>query len=182
MSWMTTVQSFIIMRWKPYDISSIHLDRLKNPWTLQTAHKSCWNWSLVSSKCNFKFPRYFPQRTWKQATSYLTVGLLLDLLFNLRDGCDVFLRNIRFSPNYIALQPTRPHSNWSKIFNQVLYSSFSNAGMVMWDFVMDKSGAGAGFLRELRFPLPIYISYASPQSSSLSPEAGIIGQEWTQCQ
>jgi hypothetical protein len=23
----------------------------------------------------------------------------------------------------------------------------------MWDFVMDKSGAGAGFLRELRFPL-----------------------------
>jgi hypothetical protein len=24
-----------------------------------------------------------------------------------------------------------------------------------WDFVMDKSGAGAGFLRELRFPLPI---------------------------
>jgi hypothetical protein len=27
----------------------------------------------------------------------------------------------------------------------------------MWDFVMDKSGAGAGFLRELRFLLPIYI-------------------------
>jgi hypothetical protein len=24
----------------------------------------------------------------------------------------------------------------------------------MWDFVMDKSGAGAGFLRVLRFPLP----------------------------
>jgi hypothetical protein len=37
---------------------------------------------------------------------------------------------------------------------------------------MDKSGAGAGFLRELRFPLPIYIPSASPQSSSLSPEAG----------
>jgi hypothetical protein len=32
----------------------------------------------------------------------------------------------------------------------------------MWDFVMDKSGAGAGFLRELRFPLPIYIPSASP--------------------
>jgi hypothetical protein len=28
----------------------------------------------------------------------------------------------------------------------------------MWDFVMDKSGAG--FLRELRFPLPIYIPSA----------------------
>jgi hypothetical protein len=40
--------------------------------------------------------------------------------------------------------------------------------------VMDKSGAGAGFLRELRFPLPIYIPSASPQSSSLSPEAGTI--------
>jgi hypothetical protein len=51
----------------------------------------------------------------------------------------------------------------------------------MWrDFVMDKSGAGASFLRELRFPLPIYIPSASPQSS-LSSEAGTIGQEWPQC-
>jgi hypothetical protein len=47
---------------------------------------------------------------------------------------------------------------------------------------MDKSGAGAGFLRELRFPLPICIPSASPQSSSLSPEAGTIGQEWPQYQ
>jgi hypothetical protein len=46
----------------------------------------------------------------------------------------------------------------------------------MWDFVMDKSSAGAGFLRELRFPLPIYIPSCSPQSSSLSPEAGTIGR------
>jgi hypothetical protein len=46
----------------------------------------------------------------------------------------------------------------------------------MWDFVMDKSVARAGFLRELRFPLPIYIPSASPQSSSLSPEAGTIGR------
>jgi hypothetical protein len=46
---------------------------------------------------------------------------------------------------------------------------------------MDKSGAGAGFLRELRFPLLIYIPSASPQSSSLSPKAGTIGQEWPQC-
>jgi hypothetical protein len=52
----------------------------------------------------------------------------------------------------------------------------------MWDFVIDRSGAGAGFLRELRFPLPIYIPFASPQSSSLSPEAGTVGQEWPQCQ
>jgi hypothetical protein len=44
----------------------------------------------------------------------------------------------------------------------------------MWDYVMDKSGAGAGFLRKLRVPLPIYIPSASPQSSSLSPEAGTI--------
>jgi hypothetical protein len=28
----------------------------------------------------------------------------------------------------------------------------SNTGLVMWDFVMDKSGAGAGFLRVLLFP------------------------------
>jgi hypothetical protein len=52
----------------------------------------------------------------------------------------------------------------------------------MWDFVMDESGIGAGFLQELRFPLPIYIPSAYPQLSSLSPEAGKIGQEWLQCQ
>jgi hypothetical protein len=34
----------------------------------------------------------------------------------------------------------------------------SNPGLVMWDFVMDKSGAGAGFLRERQFPLPICFS------------------------
>jgi hypothetical protein len=32
------------------------------------------------------------------------------------------------------------------------------------------------------FPLPIYIASPSPQSSSLSPEAGTIGQEWPECQ
>jgi hypothetical protein len=52
----------------------------------------------------------------------------------------------------------------------------------MWDFVMDKSGARAGFLREFQFPLPIYIPSASPPSSSISPEAGTIGQEWPKCQ
>jgi hypothetical protein len=51
----------------------------------------------------------------------------------------------------------------------------SYLGLVMWDFVMDKSGAAARFLRELRFPLPIYIPSASPHSSSLSLEAGTIG-------
>jgi hypothetical protein len=57
------------------------------------------------------------------------------------------------------------------------------SGLVMWDFVMDKSGAGAGFLRELRVsPAPIYITSASPHSSSLSPEAGTRGQEGPQCQ
>jgi hypothetical protein len=45
-----------------------------------------------------------------------------------------------------------------------------------------QSGTGAGFLRVLRFPLPIFIPSASPQSYSLSPEAGTIGQEWPQYQ
>jgi hypothetical protein len=58
----------------------------------------------------------------------------------------------------------------------------SNPGLVMWDFMMDKSGAVGGFLRELRFLQPIYIPSASPQSSSLSPEAVTIGQEWPQLQ
>jgi hypothetical protein len=38
----------------------------------------------------------------------------------------------------------------------------SNPGLVMWDFVVDKSGAGPGFLQELPFPLPIYIPSGSP--------------------
>jgi hypothetical protein len=33
-------------------------------------------------------------------------------------------------------------------------------------FVVDKSGPGAGFLRELRFPLPIFIPPIAPQSPS----------------
>jgi hypothetical protein len=36
----------------------------------------------------------------------------------------------------------------------------------MWDSVMDKSGAEAGFLRELLFPLPIFIPPISSQSPS----------------
>jgi hypothetical protein len=36
----------------------------------------------------------------------------------------------------------------------------SKPDLGMWDFVMDKSGVGAGFLRERRFPLPIYIPSA----------------------
>jgi hypothetical protein len=55
-------------------------------------------------------------------------------------------------------------------------------GLVMWDFMMDKSALGQVYSEELRFSLPIYIPSASPQSSSLSPEADTIGQEWPQCQ
>jgi hypothetical protein len=91
----------------------------------------------------------------------------------------------------------RTQKNTSRYFKYVLGHAIAQAvsrrlptaaarvqtpGLVMWDFVMDKNGARAGFLRELRFPLPIYIPSASPQSSSLSPEAGTIGQEWPQCQ
>jgi hypothetical protein len=36
----------------------------------------------------------------------------------------------------------------------------SKPDLGMWDLVMDKSGAGACFLRGLRFPLPIYIPSA----------------------
>jgi hypothetical protein len=39
-----------------------------------------------------------------------------------------------------------------------------------------QNGAGAGFLRVLRFPLPIFIPPNSP--SSRSPGAGTIGQKW----
>jgi hypothetical protein len=42
-----------------------------------------------------------------------------------------------------------------------------------------QSGAGAGFLRVLRFPLPIFIPLNSP--SSQSPGAGTTGQKWPTC-
>jgi hypothetical protein len=42
-----------------------------------------------------------------------------------------------------------------------------------------QSGAEAGFLRELRFPLPIFIPPNSP--SSQSPGAGAIAQKWPTC-
>jgi hypothetical protein len=45
----------------------------------------------------------------------------------------------------------------------------SNTGLVMWDFVIDKSGGGTVFLGELRFPLTIYIPSASPQSFHYHP-------------
>jgi hypothetical protein len=43
-----------------------------------------------------------------------------------------------------------------------------------------QSGAGAGFLRVLWFPLPIFIPPNSP-SSQHSPGAGTIGQKWPTC-
>jgi hypothetical protein len=58
----------------------------------------------------------------------------------------------------------------------------SKPDLGMWDFVMDKSGAGAGFLRETSVSPANLHFICSPQSSSLSPEAGTIGQEWPQCQ
>jgi hypothetical protein len=68
------------------------------------------------------------------------------------------------------------------VANYEFKNNLLSSGLIMQDLVMDKSGAGAGFFRELRFPLPIYIPSASPQSSSLSPEPGTICQEWPQCQ
>jgi hypothetical protein len=58
----------------------------------------------------------------------------------------------------------------------------SKPDLGMWDFVMDKSGAGAGFFPRTSVSLANLHSICSPQSSSLSPEAGTIGQEWPQCQ
>jgi hypothetical protein len=44
----------------------------------------------------------------------------------------------------------------------------------MWDFVIDKSGAGPGFLQELWFPLPIYI----PSDICFSTIIFTINQGW----
>jgi hypothetical protein len=42
-----------------------------------------------------------------------SAGFLLDLPFNPEDGGDMFLQNIRLSPDYLALQPRRLCSSWS---------------------------------------------------------------------
>jgi hypothetical protein len=42
--------------------------------------------------------------------------------------------------------------------------------------MVDKVELGAFFLRELRFPLPIFTPPIAPQSSSSSSGAGTIGQ------
>jgi hypothetical protein len=98
--------------------------------------------------------------------------------------CYVTSRGIITTENFPYYEPSfkNPGTVIHKLDIKVKCKEFPNPGLVMWDFVMEKSGAGADFLRELRFLLPIYISSASPQSSSLSPEAGTIGQEWPQCQ
>jgi hypothetical protein len=95
-----------------------------------------------------------------------TFGMILNIY-------DVLVRRMFFT---FILACCSNLQEWS------LASHHGGLALVMWDFVMDKSGAGAGFLRELRFPLPIYIPSASPQPSPLSPEADMIGQEWPQCQ
>jgi hypothetical protein len=43
-----------------------------------------------------------------------------------------------------------------------------------------QSGAGAGFLRVLRFPLPIFIPPIAPQSPSAIIWGCTIGQKWPQ--
>jgi hypothetical protein len=40
---------------------------------------------------------------------YVCAGFLLDLLLCLDERGNIFLRNVELSPNYIALQPTRPY-------------------------------------------------------------------------
>jgi hypothetical protein len=62
---------------------------------------------------------------------------------------------------YSAFRPR--HSSSGKSLASHSGGPGSDRGLVMWDFVRDYSGGGAGFLRELRFPLPIYIPSASPQ-------------------
>jgi hypothetical protein len=53
-----------------------------------------------------------------------------------------------------------------------------SCGILWWT----KVALGQVFSENFGFLLPIYIPSASPQSSSLSPEAGTIDQEWPQCQ
>jgi hypothetical protein len=87
----------------------------------------------------------------------------------------------------VFLELVRPKSSDGRSIAQAISRRLPTAGARVqtrvWScgILMNRSGAGAGFLRELRFPLPIYIPSASPQSSSLLPEVGTIGQEWPPC-
>jgi hypothetical protein len=53
-----------------------------------------------------------------------------------------------------------------------------SCGILWWT----KVALGQVISENFCFPCTIYILSASPQSSSISPEAGTIGQEWPQCQ
>jgi hypothetical protein len=53
-----------------------------------------------------------------------------------------------------------------------------SCGILWWT----KVALGQVFSENFGFPCTIYIPSASPQSSSLSPEVGRIGQDWPQCQ
>jgi hypothetical protein len=55
-------------------------------------------------------------------------------------------------PVVAAVPKVSPHKLKQKSAASNRGGPGSNPGVVMWDFVMDKSGAGAGFLRELCLP------------------------------
>jgi hypothetical protein len=65
---------------------------------------------------------------------------------------DVFLRNVdelladngTLQPHKVVLRPRHSSGGYSPASHRD--GPGSNPGLVMWDFVMDKSGAGAGFL------------------------------------
>jgi hypothetical protein len=40
-----------------------------------------------------------------------SAGFLLSLIFDPKDGGEIFLLNVRLSPNYMALHPRRPYSS-----------------------------------------------------------------------
>jgi hypothetical protein len=99
---------------------------------------------------------------------YINASRFLDSLWILDH---VFVTIIFFSFSFFIpfLAPTGAwgiHAQAVSCWLPTAAARVQTRGLVMWDFVMDKSGAGAGFLRVLRFPPSIFIPPISPKLPS----------------
>jgi hypothetical protein len=81
-----------------------------------------------------------------------SAGFLLGLLFNSKDGGNMFLRNVGLSPNYEALQPRRPYHGAVTLTTTAYFRvAILFTGMLVVITVTSLQAGSAGFLLGLLF-------------------------------